>query len=307
MAIEQAGNLLVPTILAAAAYFVVALAGGAAVLWIASVSPKWMHLCNAVAGGVLIGVALCHMLGDNVDGMTAWGQAISAALGGDPDDSFPLGLALTGYGFFLVVGIEHLLGGHGHTDSHSHEDKAEQGRHQQPDAENQNDNPDVVVPVTSLSSQGDLKGRALDVSGVATFLGVAIHSTIEAIATGAAQSADAFGVLVFAVLLHKGFAAFAVAASLLGMRTRSVAMWWALVIAFACTGPVGIAIGAICRANVEGQGSALLQCLAAGTLLAVGIVEMLIPALDDVSVWKKRKLAAAIFGFSMMALLAVWA
>eukprot|EP00418_Pyrodinium_bahamense_P088936 CAMPEP_0179038148 /NCGR_PEP_ID=MMETSP0796-20121207/14486_1 /TAXON_ID=73915 /ORGANISM="Pyrodinium bahamense, Strain pbaha01" /LENGTH=284 /DNA_ID=CAMNT_0020734461 /DNA_START=37 /DNA_END=888 /DNA_ORIENTATION=- len=277
------------TIAAAVAYFVVPLIGSAAVLFATSLHPKWVHLCNAVAGGVLIGVALCHMLGDNVEGMEGWGQKFNAALGGDPDESFPLGIALVGIGFFVVLGIKVLVGvdpDHIPDD----DDASSQASSSQVDREN------VHI---AAGGEGNL-------TGIATWVGIGLHSTIEAIATGSAQSASAFGVLVIAVLLHKGFAGFAVGTSLQPLLKRNAALWWTFVIAFASTGPIGIAIGAIARAEVEGEASALLQCLAAGTLLAVGIGEMLLPALEGKGIWKKRQLFSAFLGFFAMGLLAVW-
>merc|ERR1711879_764096 len=99
-----------------------------------------------------------------------------------------------------------------------------------------------------------------------------------------------------------GFAAFAVGASLLGIRkAKGIATWWTLVIIFALTGPVGLAMGAIFRSSFEDAvPAAFLQCLAAGTLLAVGITDMVMPALEDIGVWKKRKLVAAFLGFFCM-------
>eukprot|EP00930_Biecheleria_cincta_P031076 TRINITY_DN21559_c0_g1_i1.p1 TRINITY_DN21559_c0_g1~~TRINITY_DN21559_c0_g1_i1.p1 ORF type:complete len:283 (-),score=30.09 TRINITY_DN21559_c0_g1_i1:437-1285(-) len=279
-------DVVVSTILAGIAYFVVALGGGAAVRWITRLSSKWMQFCNALAGGVVIGVSLCHILPDNVNAMAAWGQSISGALGGHPGGNMPVGLACTGYGFLFIVGIEHLLGSH-EEDSHSH--SVEEMQREESDS----------GATHGMESQSRL-------AGITTLVGISIHSVVEGIATGSTHSAGTFEILLFAVLLHKGFAAFAVAASLQEVTRTNLNLWWAVVVGFACIGPVGLAIGAICRANVEGQLSALLQCLAAGTLLAVGINEMLMPALQDVGVWKKRKLVAAVLGFSAMALLSVW-
>jgi len=288
-------DYVLPTVLASIGYFVVALAGGAAVLKITGVSPKWMQFCNAFASGVLIGVALCHMLAENAEMLEGWGLDFSKALGGEGDEAFPLGNALAGCGFFLLVGIEYLLGG-----GHDHKMETARG----PSAlENGNGHEEANGEDKPIAPE--LKGS--DAGGIATLIGVTIHSFIEGIATGAAASTDAFGVLVLAVLLHKGFAAFAVAASLSDMLKRSLCLWWCLVIFFALTGPVGIALGVLLEANIEGAKSAALTCLAAGTLLAVGITEMLMPALEDIGEWKKRKLFAAFFGYAAMSLLAVWA
>ncbi|CAE8650498.1 unnamed protein product [Polarella glacialis] len=284
-------------IAAAVAYFVVALAGAVAVRFIARISPKWLQLCNATAGGVLIGVALCHMLAESAGGMSAWGTAISSALGGEADDPFPLGLFLAGVGFFLIISLEHLLGGHDHDTGHLHDEEESQDR------QSSEINPEVESDGGIVNIK---RATNTELSGFTTLVGVSVHSIIESIATGSAQSADTFGIIVLAVLFHKGFAAFAVASSLQGIAKSNVTLWWSLIILFALTGPIGILIGGICKASVDGQGSAALQCLASGTLLAVGMNELLMPALEDKGSWKRRKLAAAIFGFSAISLLAVW-
>eukprot|EP00931_Biecheleriopsis_adriatica_P006938 TRINITY_DN108281_c0_g1_i1.p1 TRINITY_DN108281_c0_g1~~TRINITY_DN108281_c0_g1_i1.p1 ORF type:complete len:291 (+),score=58.36 TRINITY_DN108281_c0_g1_i1:42-914(+) len=281
---------------AALIYFLTALAGGLAVIYISGLSLRWKQLCNALAGGVLIGVALCHMLADSLEGVESWGKAISKALGGDPDDAYPIGLALAGCGFFLVVGLEYLLGGHSHGESHSTEKKAQGMEALESGSE-----------CTSDESEVAADGGDGGIVGIATLVGLTIHSLIEGVATGAAESDDTLSVLVLAVVLHKGFAAFAVSTSLVELRKRRKALWWALVVFFALTSPVGIAIGAILTSQFPPTLSAFLQCLAAGTLLAVGIGDMIYPAFEDIGVWKRRKLFAAVFGFFSMALLAVWA
>lgn len=294
-------SITVISIIAALLFFAVALGGGVAVLWIANLSKKWKQLSNALAGGVLIGVALCHMLGDNLGDVDPWGKAINKALGGDPDEAYPLGLALAGCGFFLIVGLEYLLGGHGHSGhEQSHQERISD---RQPNVED----PETDSSCSSNTRSSQANGQS-DVTGLATLIGISIHSTLEGVATGAARSEDTLGMLVGAVILHKGFAAYAVGASLLDIqKTRGKLSWWALVVFFAATGPIGIIIGDIMRSQFNATAGAVLQCTAAGTLLAVGIGDMVMPAFEDTTVWKKRKLFASVAGFALMALLAIWA
>lgn len=288
------------TILGAVILFVTSLAGGATVIYVSKLSVRWKQLCNALAGGVLIAVALCHMLADSLGDLEPWGKAMNKALGGDPDDAYPIGLAFTGCGFFLVVSIEYLLGGHHHGKGPSTEKKDGAGVEQGTNFEFEDN-----ASSSEVSSEADQIENADGVVGVATLAGLTVHSLIEGIAAGS-EGSNAMTILLLAIMLHKGFAAFAVSNSLIGLRKNRLTTWWALVFFFALTSPIGMAIGAILSETLDPSLAAFLQCLAAGTLLAVGIGDMIMPALEDVGVWRKRKLLAAIIGFFSMGILAVW-
>jgi len=281
---------------AAALFFAVAMAGGAAVIYVSSLSKRWQQMANAMAGGVLIGVAFMHMLGDNIATLDLWGHSLKVSLGGDPDDvPFPLGLAFAACGFYLIFGLEVLLGGHPEHD-HDHGTK-------QPSQDLESDS----SASSSSVKPEDLQGKT-DVTGWATLIGVSTHSLLEGLATGAARDPDTLGILVLAVVMHKGFAAFAVAASLQDIRqSKGKATWWALVVLFAVTGPFGIIVGSIFRASLDEQAGAVLQCTAAGTLLAIAVTDMVMPAFEDRSVWRKRKLFACFMGCFAMSSLAIWA
>merc|ERR1712004_947909 len=88
--------------------------------------------------------------------------------------------------------------------------------------------------------------------------------------------------LVIAVAAHKAFAAFANASAnsqLLkkGMKTT----WILLVLWFAFTGPAGMMIGMALTNSLDGVATAVVTVLAAGTVLSVGVTEMLLPAFKD--------------------------
>jgi len=306
------------------AYFAVAIAGAICVKCLLACSPKWMMISNAVSGGILIGFALVHMLAENAEEMTSWGQAISKALGGHEDEPFPIGFALAGAGFFLIIALGKLLGGH----THKHEERNAEAAAANADAdaetaeaphtplgganvlpethgEGQQNQPTTSAGTASSTAVAEPENQAL--KGMATLVSVSIHSFIESVAAGTAEGQSFFGMLVLATLFHKGFAAFAVASALEGFGGGRQPLWWCLNIIFALTGPVGVIAGAVFKAEVGVETAAALQCLASGTLLAVGIDHMLLPALEDHSVWKKRKLFASILAFLAVSLLAIWA
>merc|ERR1712048_1340292 len=143
--------------------------------------------------------------------------------------------------------------------------------------------------------------------GWATVVGLSIHSIVEGVATGAGNDAGAVGFVVLAIICHKGFAAFAVGSANLSLwRAQKRMLWAGLVTWFALTGSVGILVGMAASADLEGQATAAVTAVAAGSLLSVGITEMLMPALSDPKCIGV-KLALATTSTCAMSLLAVWA
>lgn len=290
------------TIFAGIAFLVFGLAGGASALFIAKVSHRWMQFCNALAGGVMLGVALCHMLPDNVNNLSQWSSAIGSFFGGD---EFPLAFFSVGMGFFVMVSLEYFLAPHDHSGPHADPQMTGIAGDRREVFEMASDSRSAVGETRSFATLQESHGA--QVAGFAAFLGLGLHSVIEGIATGSLHDPDTFGILTIAVLMHKGFAAFAVGSSLLPVSKTNLVLWWIIVACWACTGPVGLIVGAILRESVENQGTALLQCIAAGTLLAVAITEMIAIGLEDRSVWKKRKIASVYLGYIAMAIIAIWA
>uniref|UniRef100_A0A7S1WKP6 Uncharacterized protein n=1 Tax=Alexandrium catenella TaxID=2925 RepID=A0A7S1WKP6_ALECA len=313
-------------IFAAVATFVMVVVGATAVNCMARMSHKLLLLGNTAAGGVLIGVSLVHMLADNVGEMDSWGMAFNRAIGGSEDEPFPLGFALAGFGFFLIFAIEQLGGGHDHEHPgqehavHEHEREHKHGQKAREPAgggfrdasEGFDTLSESEESVSSASSHGSdveavSRSKRNVLRGLSTFFGVAIHSAIESVAIGSTKNTAALASIIAAVLFHKGFAAFAVGSSIQGVTVGRQGLFWALILTFAAIGPVGILLGALCGNMADGQASAALQCFASGTLIEIGISEMLVPGLNGSKSHRKRRLFAAVVGFIAMALLAAWA
>ena len=158
------------------------------------------------------------------------------------------------------------------------------------------------------SSQSQDKGSNAT-GGWATLVGLSIHSVVEGVAAGAIPSEDqaALGAVVLAIACHKGFAAFAVGSVNLPMINQGkYNLWCVLVVWFAVSGPLGMLIGMAASENLDSTGTAVITALAAGTLLSVGVTEMLLPAFKDGEVLG-LKIFAAWFSMLAMSLLAVWA
>eukprot|EP00747_Dinoflagellata_sp_TGD_P213680 gnl/TRDRNA2_/TRDRNA2_86607_c0_seq1.p1 gnl/TRDRNA2_/TRDRNA2_86607_c0~~gnl/TRDRNA2_/TRDRNA2_86607_c0_seq1.p1 ORF type:complete len:245 (+),score=37.67 gnl/TRDRNA2_/TRDRNA2_86607_c0_seq1:75-809(+) len=163
---------------------------------------------------------------------------------------------------------------------------------------------------TVATSSGHRDAMSGSVSaGFATLAGLSLHSAIEGAAAGSSPEEASLLVLVFAIVAHKGFAAFALGSALLPLtrppRERRT-LWLGLVVFFALTGSGGVLLGAFAGAELGGQGAAALTCLAAGTLLSVGFLEMLLPALQQ-RPRRVRNFVGAAAAALLTTLLAAWA
>jgi zinc transporter ZupT len=279
--------------LAIAILLIIGLVGGFVPLWAKNVSQLGVHIAYAFSGGILAAVAMVHMLDDASGDLEDLGANFAKALSAGSSDDFPMGNALFLIGFFFICSIEtvlhHTLGSHAYDCSGielsgiEHEGGAlENGLPQQ---------------------QGRSTGNA---AGWATLVGLTIHSFFEGVAMGVPTDASVVGALVLAVAAHKGFAAFAVSSVNLSlMKEGKKTLWILIVLWFALTGPVGMMIGMTLSNSLDSAGTAVVTALAAGSVLSVGVSEMLLPAFKSGHglVWK---VLSAWIGLLAMSLLGVW-
>mmetsp|Transcript_86343 Transcript_86343/g.180693 ORF Transcript_86343/g.180693 Transcript_86343/m.180693 type:complete len:333 (-) Transcript_86343:288-1286(-) len=290
-------------------------------------APKAMSVCNALAGGVLIAVALVHMLLENMEIMAPTGRAVTDLLGAchasneDECESFPVGMAIFVLGLFAIVMVE-VVSGHSH-DSHdgaaahaararnvaaTAESELEAGSEtaSQSDDQQSQSQSDTALWRAEEENAGhkSLSGTAKAV-GAGTAVGVSVHSLIEGVALGSDQDAASFLSLLVAVLLHKGFTSFAVGSALVSANNRC--LFWSGAIIYSLAAPVGIVAGWMLT-NLESVWTAAFQCLAAGTLLGIGLVDMLLPAISTPDkTTNVRNLFVALGGATLMTVLAAWA
>ena len=277
------------------------LVGGFAPLKMSQLSRASVDIAYAFAGGILPAVAVVHMLDDAGGELEEAGKAFAQALGGDDDAVFPLANTLFMVGLFTILSMEailhHKVGVHAHDDS-SNEHGPTQAK-TEPSAETD------LLPERSKSHDADSSATA----GCATLVGLSIHSVVEGVAAGSIPSEDqaALGAVVFAIACHKGLAAFAVGSVNLPMIKQGKRnLWNMVVIWFAMSGPLGMLIGMMARDSLDSTGTAVVTALAAGTLLSVGVTEMLVPAFKG-GEGLISKIFAACISMLAMSLLAVWA
>jgi len=279
--------------------FVVAVIGAFLPLKVAQVSDSLMKVCNAFAGGILIAASICHMLADANGDLEDAGMAVNKFLnGGEADEPFPLGYALFILGFFLPILIEVVLDPHagqpGHA-AHGGTTDTEMAKEGSPEA--------------SLTGQSMVSNVAKNatVASYATLIALVIHSSIEGIAAGATSDPDDAFAIVLAIICHKGFAAFALGSTTLPLRSQGKAFLWAASLLIFCAAtPLAMIIGAALQSNLEGTAVASVTCAAAGSLLAIGVNEMLVPSLSNA----KHPMANCLVALAAavaMSLLAAWA
>ena len=138
---------------------------------------------------------------------------------------------------------------------------------------------------------------------------LSVHSLIAGIALGAETTVSMAAIILFAILAHKGSAAFALGVSLLraGIPAGRVRR---IVLLFSITTPAGIMLGAGLTQLMTGAGEALFEAgfdaLAAGTFLYVAISHIIDEEFSSSAGDKAAKAMLLVCGLGLMALLALW-
>lgn len=234
------------------------------------------------SGGVLLGIALNHMLADSL-GQTA--EAYQEMHG------FPVASFVLGIGFLFMMGVEMYTGTCESTSPVVVE----------------HTNSEVLLP-SSASVSGCRRGSQtqLEASYVGTLFGLTLHSVVEGMALG--LQADLTSVLVFllAIALHKGFAAFALATTFCraGESKRVDLKAWTLFIFVAGT-PIGILLGVFINYADIAMIAGFAQAFAAGTTLHIAWFDLISPSCEGAE--KQMPLFGLVFGgYMFMSILAFW-
>lgn len=302
--------------------FLLSLGGGLSSKLVSSLSPKWMDLANAVAGGVVVSVALVHMLGEASEGLDDWSLSLGALFAGggegepagnetapaDParrlhgDEEppmLPLGNMLLFAGFFLILFVEQFFGGHAHAVNREPDagGACASGEYASSDDESDSDE----ASGGPKRDKVEVVHRSEVVTACSVLSGIFLHSFLEGIAAGVAASL----VILGAIMVHKFFAAFAVGSALLpAVEPR---WWWIGNVLFALSGTVGIFLGEGLAEALEGPATDALICLAAGSLLCVGVTDMIMPGISGGGQWGKRKVIASFLAALIVAFAGLWA
>jgi len=150
-------------------------------------------------------------------------------------------------------------------------------------------------------------------AAVVAFLALSFHSVIAGLALGASD--DGAGIVLIAIISHKGFAGFALSTSFFrgneeGSSPMPLLQITGWLLAFCMTTPVSILIGTAMQGSFHGSKAVdVLTAFAAGTFIYVGLIEILMKELtgEGAKAGSMRlKSVCLLFGYGLMAMLAIW-
>lgn len=111
--------------------------------------------------------------------------------------------------------------------------------------------------------------------GWAALVGLTVHALTAGVALAAVQNETSIaGVMLLAILAHKGFESFSLAA-VFGMTGTSRGKVVAMVVAFSLVTPLGLVLGSEVTSALGDRGISILTSLSAGTFLYVCLCELL--------------------------------
>lgn len=195
---------------------------------------------NAFSAGIFLGIGLIHLLADADTGWRELGW------------SYPLAYVLAAAAFAAILLFEHvLLPESGHAMTHAHA----------------GDGLPRIRPASESSPRY--------VYGL--LLGLSFHSVLAGIALGLQAQVAEVGAILVAILAHKTTEGLALGMSL--AQNENPSRGKRLVLAFALTTPMGVALGVGARQVLANEANltfdALVSSLAAGAFLYIASMDML--------------------------------
>ncbi|CAJ0919977.1 unnamed protein product [Ranitomeya imitator] len=226
---------------------------------------------------------------------------------------YPMGSLILSLGFFFVLFIERVV---------LHISMRSQSSNQvgvplpsttrSPDAnisEKRDSSSEIAMPPEDLHIHVHPKIYSLSsFRSLILFCSLSVHSVFEGLAIGLQPKYVSALQIAIAVLIHKGIIVFSLSLKLIQSRTTQV--WLALyIVIFSLMSPIGITIGIVVtlkKNSVITLVQAILEGISSGTFVYVTFLEILPLELKS----GKRpflSLFSIVIGFSVMAVIAIWA
>lgn len=256
-----------------------------------AVGMDWFAFLECIAGGVIVSVALVHVLADSVD---SWEQASPQM----PVNGYPFVFMLAGLSCLFILIADQLLeaAGGGHHHHHQHYQHDVMGMAVASD------------PVSGTPSAGIRKMRE---SLLLMFAVLCLHALLEGFALGATTSNTQASVIFIAIVVHKAFEGFALGArghAAVLLSPSLAPLSWTLSVLFCLVCPIGVAAAAAVVQSLDSSSAlvavAVLLGLAAGSFLYVGLVEVIPSAMSRGN--KAVNCLGLSVGFSVMSAVAIW-
>lgn len=247
-------------------------------LSIPSVWPLPPHInvaANMFIGGIIIATALVHLLAEAAEA---------------DDGGFPWSMVLAGAGYLVMLSLEAL--------AFVNKDYMELRPLDEP----------TPVVVCNHHAPGAVRNHHHAPGAAAvTTLALGLHAIGDGVAIAVQPTPSKLTAVGLAIVCHKFFSAYALGTMLVGPNTRK---WERLpyAIAFAFATPSTLILALFSGIDVMGDGHAVTRAsaLCAGSLLYVGIDEIVRDHFVSPLIPQVSKLVLLWAGFSVMSLLAVW-
>ena len=138
---------------------------------------------------------------------------------------------------------------------------------------------------------------------------LSVHSIIAGVSLGLEATLLSATAIFIAIIAHKGAAAFSLGVSLKENAFTARRHLW-IIVFFAIMTPLGLGLGTAFAASLSSHAAngfeAIFDALAAGTFLYIAVVDIMEDVFKKAADrWTKTLLIAS--GFSLMALIAIWA
>jgi len=302
-------------------------------------------ILRSVSIGLIIGVALLHMLADS-------NNALSSVY---PD--YPFAMLFAGVGACLMLFMEqitvhlsetpevpkepaesestkesvaidepvskkeenqkenheghsHANGEHSHgVGDHSHHSHGTSGGHSHGSGGHSHEADDLHSHHSATLDAQDHKLRAYMIEG-----SIAIHSVLIGVGLGVLNDFQEVEILLVALCFHQLFEGIALGGAVAKAKS-SKAFLSSLICLFSFSCPIGIGIGSAVASSFEDGDPAgvwaqgVLNSIACGTLLYIGMYDLMVQNFNRPNPgWKKFEMVFAVFvGVCVMAVLAIWA
>ncbi|XP_073509773.1 zinc transporter ZIP2 [Phyllobates terribilis] len=260
-------------------------------------------LISSFAAGIFLGACLLHIVADALTDIATELSFID----------YPMGHLILSLGFFIVLFIERVV--------------LQVSMHSQSSIQ-----VGVPLPSTSRSLDANILEKSEPSSEIAMppedphihvhpntyslssfrslilFCSLSIHSVFEGLAIGLQPKYVSALQIAIAVLIHKGIIVFSLSLKLIQSRTTQV--WLAIyIVIFSLMSPIGITIGIVVtlkKTSVVTLVQAILEGISSGTFVYVTFLEILPSELNS-GTRPLLRLFLIVIGFTLMAIIAIWA
>ena len=250
-----------------------AFAGGMAPMFVAKMLTNTIDevlgLMNAFSGGIFLSAGLTHILPHVIEA--------GASVTWSPK-SYPLPYALVCLGYMLIFFVERVFfHTHGHTlEQHDHDEEhdAEEGGNANA-AKHSHSHSHAPVIAQNEKSAKPHRRRMTDaeLAPYVLLMAVSLHAVLAGVSLGVQSTRTNITAVAIAIISHKAPAAFSIGFAFYKSGVTTYKHMCAIMFAFACVTPIGIAIG-VGIGSSSPTASLVLEGLAAGSFIYVGTTEI---------------------------------